>query len=379
MSSSQLLGRRKRPKSSLSSRRPRSRSSQTSTTRSTKSTGPYDRAFQQHLIDHNFLPDGYEYPDGTTPPAPENMDEILDALSRHRASLSPSRFTADDFRQFKRADTHAHKERDVTVNVIPIIGSIEDSKCTAGEIPFTNLDSLTDGTLVPANPDKYYGARPEQLKRSVREELNGLIVPSTQHDLPIAPNYFLQVKGPDGTPAVALRQAWYDSIIGARGIDGLQSYKASKQMFDNKAYTLASVYQGGQLKIYASQPIPPREERGSAGYVMTQVKAYALTSDVDTFRRGAAAYRNGRDWAKDKRNQAIQLANAAAEEHLAKDSKLPRSVEESSSVETLDVTSQETAASGSQTSDESESTTQDVDARRPAKRHSLEKHDAGKI
>jgi hypothetical protein len=50
-----------------------SKNSTTPNTTSTRSTGPYDRAFQQHLIDHDILPDGYEYPDGRMPPEPENM------------------------------------------------------------------------------------------------------------------------------------------------------------------------------------------------------------------------------------------------------------------------------------------------------------------
>lgn len=82
------------------------------------------------------------------------MDEIHRALAQPRASLSPSRFSNDDFRRFKRADTQALKERQVVAKVIPILeGDIGDSRCVAGEIPFTNLDHLTDGTLVPGNPD----------------------------------------------------------------------------------------------------------------------------------------------------------------------------------------------------------------------------------
>lgn len=89
-------------------------------------------------------------------------------------------------------------------SVIPIIeGKINDTNCVSGGTPPTNLDHLTDGTLVPGNPDRYYGARPEQLNQQVCTELNGQIIPSTQKDLPIVPNFFLTVKGPDGTEAVA--------------------------------------------------------------------------------------------------------------------------------------------------------------------------------
>jgi hypothetical protein len=66
-----------------------------------------------------------------------------------------------------------------------------------------------DSTLVPGNPDIYYGTRPEQLNRRVRDELSGHIIPSTQDDLPITPNFFLAAKGPDGSLTVAGRQASY--------------------------------------------------------------------------------------------------------------------------------------------------------------------------
>ncbi|KAI0187943.1 hypothetical protein F4808DRAFT_466292 [Astrocystis sublimbata] len=40
------------------------------------------------------------------------------------------------------------------------------------------------------------------------------IVPSTQPDLPVAPNFFLAAKGPDGSLAVVERQACYDGALG---------------------------------------------------------------------------------------------------------------------------------------------------------------------
>jgi hypothetical protein len=85
------LGRKKRGSQSPTKRGSDSPSkgSATPNTTSTRSMGPYDRAFQQHLIDHKILPDSYEYPDGRIPPEPDNMDEIASALGRPRASLSP--------------------------------------------------------------------------------------------------------------------------------------------------------------------------------------------------------------------------------------------------------------------------------------------------
>lgn len=45
---------------------------------------------------------------------------------------------------------------------------------------------------------------------------------------------------------------------------------------------------------------------------MRQIKAYAMTSDTDTFRKGASAFRNMRDYAEEQRNGSIHRANERA-------------------------------------------------------------------
>ncbi|KAH8710161.1 hypothetical protein GQ44DRAFT_714488 [Phaeosphaeriaceae sp. PMI808] len=147
-------------------------------------------------------------------------------LVQPRPSLSLSHFSAGEFRNFKEANAYALKEKQVSEIVIPYIeGNIEDTVCRSGGIPFTNLDPLTDEALKSGNPDVYYGSRPEQLQQQIREDLSGQIIPSIQHDLPILPIFFLALKGPDGSLAVAERQTRYDGALGARGMDSLQSYR----------------------------------------------------------------------------------------------------------------------------------------------------------
>jgi len=310
MSSSQSSSRgRKRGSISTSSTKP------TTNTTTTKSTGPYDRGFQQNLIDGGIYPHGYRYPDGRVPAKPNNWDEINQRLAQPRASLSPSKFSEEAYEKFVQADVDAFKEKQVTESVIPIVeGEVGDAKCRVGGIPFTNLDHLTDGTLVPGNPDLYYGARPEQLDRRVRNELSGHIVPSTQDDLPIAPNFFLAAKGPDGSAAVAKRQASYDGALGARGMHSLQSYGESEPTHDNNAYTITSTYHDGTLKMYTVHPTPPAEPNGKPSYHMTQLNSWSVTGNPDTFRQGAGAFRHGRDLAKEWRDDAIARANEKANE-----------------------------------------------------------------
>jgi hypothetical protein len=252
------------------------------------------------------------------PELPVNWDEIKQRLAQPRPSLSPSRFPEEEFRKFKRADAHASKEKQVTTSVIPIIeGDIGDAKCVSGGLPFTNLDHLTDGTLVPGNPDIYYGARPEQLDRRVRDELSGHIIPSTQDDLPILPNFFLAAKRPDGSLAVAGRQASYDGALGARGMHSLESYGQEGPVFANTASTISSIYHGGQLKMFTIHPSQPASSGSRPEYQMHQLNTWGMTGNIESFRQGATYYRNGRDWAKEQRDEAIRQANGRVEERRA--------------------------------------------------------------
>ncbi|EEQ87979.2 uncharacterized protein BDCG_03099 [Blastomyces dermatitidis ER-3] len=243
-------------------RSPPSSTADTKDTTKTTSTTAYNCNFQQNLIDHGVYPDG--------------------------PSLSSSKFSDGHFRKFKRADTHASKEQPVTTSVIPIIeGNVSDLKCTAGGYLFGNLAPLTDGTLAQAKPDHFYDARPEQLDCQICKELSNHIISSTQCYLLMLANFFLEAKGPDGSLAVATWQASYD----------------------NNTYTLASTYHGGTLKLYTTHLTEPEGPNHCPEYFTTQFKGWSMTSDPQTFREGACAYRNARDWAKEKRDGFIKLAN----------------------------------------------------------------------
>lgn len=283
------------------------------TTTKTKSTGVYDRAFQQHLVDNDVYPYGHRHLDGSVVVKPINWKDLNQILAQPRPSLSHSMFTDEDYEIFVQADADVSKEKQVSELVIPFIeGKIRNPKCRSGGIPFTNLDHLTDGTLKPGNPDIYYGAHPEQLSRKVRDELEGKIIPSTQQDLPMAPNFFLEVKGPDGSLAVAGRQACYDGALGARSIHSLRSYGQDKPVYDNNASTITSIYHGGTLKMYASHVAQPTSPGGRPKYHMSQLGAFAMTGNRDTCRDGLMAYRNAKEWAEEQRNDAIGQANERA-------------------------------------------------------------------
>ncbi|KAF3492125.1 uncharacterized protein GIQ15_01642 [Arthroderma uncinatum] len=317
-------------------------------TTKTTSTTAYNRNFEQKLIDYGVYPPGYKYPDGQKPEKPNNWSEVNERLAQSRASLSPSKFSEREFEEFVEADLNASKEKPIVRLAIPIIeGRVDDVRCMGGDYPFGNLAPLTDGTLANAKPDHFFGARPEQLSPEIRDELSDYILPSTQSSLPMAPNFFLETKGPDGSLAVATRQACYHGALGSRAIRKLQSYKQDEPPNDKNAYTITSTYHGGQLKLYTTHPTAPRESDGRPEYIMTSLRSFAMTDNPDTFRSGASAYRNARDWAKEQRDQFINSAN---ERHTQLPSELLSSEREPTSEPTVVLEDSDTSA----TSDEAE-------------------------
>lgn len=66
----------------------------------TGNTRPYDRNFQQNLIDHSVYPVGYVFPNGRVPPRPDNWTDIQQRLRGRRSSLSVPRFSEAKFEAF---------------------------------------------------------------------------------------------------------------------------------------------------------------------------------------------------------------------------------------------------------------------------------------
>lgn len=92
----------------------------------------------------------------------------------------------------------------------------------------------------------------------------------------------------------------------------LLSYQQDEPAYDKNAHTVTSIYHGGTLKMYTSHTSPPRTSRTRLEYYTTQINTWGMTGNVETFRQGAAAYRNARDWAKERRDNAIGHANERA-------------------------------------------------------------------
>ena len=268
----------------------------------TRKISAYDPNFEQHLLDHGIHMNNRGQ-------KPSNWAELNSRIAQPRPSLSPSRFSEKAFEAFQQVNEEALTESMVMSKVFPVIAGTADIP-SQENLLFGNLKDLTDGSLTKAKPDIYDGSRPVELKKEVREELGPYIVPSTNTAAPCLPNFFTEGKGPDGSDAVCKRQALYDGVLGARGVHELRSYIDPEMTYDNNTYAITSTYHtSGLLTVYATHPTMSKNPANPTEYHMTQLRSFSMTDHLDTFRQGARAFRNARDWAKEKRDEVIAAAN----------------------------------------------------------------------
>lgn len=301
-------------------------------TNTTKSTGPYNAAFKQHLVDCKVWPAGHYLESGEPPPVPDNIDEIIQAVrTPSRASLEPECFTTDHFKQFQKAYALADAEeaRGRTLEVVEGIQlALSSSHVKKGPILLSNLLPLTKDNTVPGNPDRVYGSRPEQLAQSIRKDpsLNELILPTTAQNI-LCPNFVVHIKGPAGSPEIAKLQAVYDGALAARGMDALSVWTEPQGEVQpgcgRKARTITCTFYDGTLRMFAvhsyhhsppeGQPDLLNELRqpmpSPLAYATTPIGAWLITESVEDFQRGAAAFRNGLEWAGRQRDELINRAN----------------------------------------------------------------------
>lgn len=280
----------------------------------TRKSSAYDPGFEQHLIDHGIYPHRYHGNDDDNDSFvyPDNYKEILERLAQPRPSLSPSRFSREAFRESEILNMEALTENTVMSSALPIIaGSVRIPH--SENLLFGNLKDLTDGSITKGQPDFYDGSRPAELNKKIRDDLGRYIVPSTNTAAPCVPNFFIEGKGPNGNPAVCKRQALHDGALGARGIHKLRTYINPETVHDNNAYTIPSTYNNGLLRLYSIHPTPSTKPDIPIKYRMTQLRGWDMTDSPDTFREGASALRNAREWTKEKREEFIAAANLKAQ------------------------------------------------------------------
>ncbi|KAL8837493.1 MAG: hypothetical protein Q9176_005681 [Flavoplaca citrina] len=282
-------------------------------------TSAYSKAFEQHMIDHGCFPPEYPLYGAVKP---QNFDEIVARLERPIPS-SPA-FTAQEFTDYLVVNKSCINEAEVMNNVISGIFAVRKPLPHGLTSQFNNLESLTGCELVEPMPDWHDGISPSSLAVTVRNRLENFIVPSTNPSRLCVPNFLFEVKGPDGSITILLRQAMFAGVLGARGVHELRHWLDPHTLDDNKAYTIAATYEPVQrnLIFYAIHPTRSNNTAHQAlsstparyyTYRMTKLKAWMLDSDVDTFNKGMWAFQNARQWAKEQRDLLCAAANLKAE------------------------------------------------------------------
>ncbi|KAH7176304.1 hypothetical protein EDB81DRAFT_635061 [Dactylonectria macrodidyma] len=276
----------------------------------------YDADFEQHLINNNIYHAGYAYSEDRGTQKPSNLDQVRQDLVAARASPSLTRLSESTFWDFQQSN-ETTSEGSVIRNVIPMIAG-NSGIPNEGNLPFTNLTSLTNDDTVKAVPDYFDGAQASDIHRQVRRNLSTSIIPTKHATVPVVPNFFLEVKSQTGNAAVVRRQACHDGAYGARAMHALQNYGQTEPVYDGNAYTYSSTYFDGLLRLYAHHVTAPATPRRRPKYHMTKLRVFEMTDSREAFVKGATAFRNARDLARQGRNNLIRAANArASEEELA--------------------------------------------------------------
>jgi hypothetical protein len=134
----------------------------------------------------------------------------------------------------------------------------------------------------------------------------------------MAPNFFVEAKGHDGSIPVATCQACYDGALGARAMHFLQQFGTtgsnnSPAYYDNIAFTMTSAYHSGILGLYTTHPTSSRSnddnpDHHHTDYVVMPLGKWVLNGSPEAYRQGTTAYRNASDLANQQRNRFIKLA-----------------------------------------------------------------------
>lgn len=297
----------------------------------TKTSSPYDAAFKQHLINHKVWPIGHYLETGSPPPPPDNLSDIIAHVNGGRSSLEPDVFDESHFATFQKSYQLAASEEPRSRTVESIEGlelSLSSTHVKRGPVKFSNLRPLLPENLVPGNPDRVYGSRPEKLDGAIRDDpdLETLVLPTAARDM-ICPNMIVHIKGPAGSQETAHVQAVYDGALAARGMEALWisgregggtdgESTPDRLALAHVARTLTCTFAAGVLRMYAVHLRPGRgtlDPLQDVEYVTSPVGAWVMDYNLEDFRKGATAYRNAIEWARAQRDEVIDRANRRAE------------------------------------------------------------------
>lgn len=234
------------------------------------------------------------FPDGTSSPKPKNIAKILKALETLTLSPSLTQKAHNGFlAKWKNASRWVIKQ-----HVTPLITGDDADILNSGNYSFTNLASITGGITANPMPDLFDGAHLDDVNEKVRKDLNKIIIPSEDAEVPIAPNFFLEARSTKEPPKVAEWQSMLNGAHGAHIIHALQNYgTGQKPVYDGNAYTFTAVLYYNFLKLYAHHLTAPTKPGQPPGCHATLLKYYPIES-VENYSAGRRALRSLRERAK---------------------------------------------------------------------------------
>jgi hypothetical protein len=284
----------------------------------------HDSAFPQHLIDHGIRECCHIYGDSDDESddqhdifMPTNFEEIMNELQIPRDSMLTPKDLKKDFKSYKEFMAHKTTSESQVMSR-RVLGYLTGTHgfdiSNVAKIPFGKLAPLTDGTLADAVPDFYDGAATEELNSGARKILGQYVVPATGSGRPIAPNFFLEAKGPRGATATAKAKAFYDGALGARAMQYLRSYtgrnvELANLVYDNIAYAITSYFDGNTLVMFTVHLTPPEPPSNRPLYHLNKLLGVYMTGTLQDYWRGVTMFRNARDWARKARDELIKQAN----------------------------------------------------------------------
>ena len=273
--------------------------------RATKSKSKTSKSGRSLAYNADFM--GLLISNGVDRPQRKIKPASVTGLHSRKVLFSPSQFSETNYENFLDAVDNAREEAQVMSDIFTTLKGpkIYPSKTNQ---PCNNWAPLTSANLVTPQPDYFDGERQTPGDAELRQILDSLIVPSTSSDAPFLPNFLVEAKAPGASAEVARRQAVYDGAFGARAMLHLRAY-GGEETYDCNAYTLTSTYTDGKLEIFAHHMTPPDEPGKRPCHHTVSLGKWMLDEDIHAYRRGAMAFRNARDLAREFREAFIVDAN----------------------------------------------------------------------
>lgn len=126
----------------------------------------------------------------------------------------------------------------------------------------------------------------------------------------------MTVAGPLTGVLCLRRAACYYGVFAARAIYQLRARIPAQVLNDKKAYAVTASYdpESTLLTLYVTHTVLTDNPAYPLHYHTVACGTWLLEQDAETFRTAISALRNAREWAGDRRDELIDLANGMADE-----------------------------------------------------------------